>query len=228
MSSGPDVNDSKPYEKTGLCGDITRRLYWRGGYPALQRIHNFSYFNHKLKPMTNCAIYVRVSKTDESQDPTNQLVPLRKFADTLGLEVVAEYEDHASGGSANRPKFQQMLKDAKQRKFDVILIWALDRFSREGISNTVAYIQTLKQSGVGLRSLKESWLDTTSEGMAELLIAIFSWVASQERKRISERTIAGLETAKANGKTLGRPNGAKDKSRRRTSGYNLRWAKTVA
>lgn len=174
--------------------------------------------------MKKTALYLRVSKADDSQDPTNQLEPLRKFADSLDLKVVNEYVDYASGGSANRSKFQQMLKDAKNHKFNMILVWSLDRFSREGISNTLSYLKTLKQASVGLKSLQESWLDTSDSGIGELLIAIMSWVAEQERLRISERTKAGLVIAKANGKKLGRPNGSKDKVRRKKSGYYLRWA----
>lgn len=174
--------------------------------------------------MKTTVLYLRVSKSDESQDPTNQLKPLKKFADSLGLEVVGEYIDKASGGSANRPQFQRMLKDAQKHKFDMILVWSLDRFSREGIGNTLAYLERLKKAKVGLKSLHESWLDTTDEGMGQLLIAIMSWVAQQERLRISERTKAGLVKAIANGKKLGRPNGSKDKNKRKRSGYLLRWA----
>lgn len=174
--------------------------------------------------MKKTALYLRVSKSDESQDPANQLKPLLKMADSLGLEVVVKYIDTASGGSANRPQFQQMLKDAKRHQFDIVLVWSLDRFSREGISNTLSYLKTLKQASVGLKSLQESWLDTSDKGIGELLIAIMSWVAEQERMRISERTKAGLVVAKANGKKLGRPSGSKDKVRRKKSGYLLRWA----
>lgn len=169
-------------------------------------------------------LYLRVSKADDSQTPENQREPLLKLADSLGLEVVGEYVDHASGGNSNRPQFQQMIKDAKKRKFDTILVWSLDRFSREGISNTLHYLEELKKRGIALKSLQESWLDTSDEGMGRLFLAIFSWVAKQERKRISERTKAGLRRAVANGKFLGRPKGAKDKKRRRRSGYWRRWA----
>ena len=99
----------------------------------------------------------------------------------------------------------------------------MDRFSREGISNTLGYLEKLGNSGVALKSLQESWLDTSDQGMGKLLIAIMSWVAQQERQRISERTKAGLIRAKADGKSLGRPSGAKDKGRRKKSGYLLRW-----
>lgn len=168
---------------------------------------------------------MRVSKNDESQNPDNQREPLKNFAGSLGLEVVGEYVDMASGGNSNRPKFQEMLKDAKERKFDIALVWDLSRFSREGISNTLHYLEELKKSGVALKSLQDSWLDTSDNGMGQLLIAIFSWVARQERERISERTKAGLVRAKAGGKLLGRKLGSKDKGRRKKSGYLLRWQK---
>ena len=174
--------------------------------------------------MKKIAIYVRVSKNDESQDPQNQLNPLRDYTKALGGEIVGEYVDLASGGSGDRQRFLQMLNDADRHKFDLILVWALDRLSREGISNTLGYLERLKRNGVALKSLQESWLDTRDDGLGQLLLAIFSWVAQQERKRIVERTKAGLERAKRQGKKLGRPQGAKDFRARRRSGYYLRYA----
>ncbi len=173
--------------------------------------------------MKKAVLYLRVSKNDESQDPQNQKAPLLKLAETLDLEVVGEYIDYASGGNSNRPQFQQMLEDAKKGGFDMILTWSLDRFSREGISNTLHYLEKLKRSKVALKSLRENWLDTSGEGMGHLLIAIMSWVAKQERLRISDRTRAGLTRTKTNGTKLGRPRGSKDKGRRKRSGYFLRW-----
>jgi DNA invertase Pin-like site-specific DNA recombinase len=155
------------------------------------------------------AIYARVSKDEQAsdgslQDPTNQLIPLRKFSEAMDWEVKYEFVDRASGGSANRPEFQRMLGEVKQRHIDLILVWALDRFSREGMVNTLKYIQTLKDYKCGLKSLQESWLDTSQEGVAELLLAIFSWVAKEERRKISERTKAGLAKLKSQGYKLGR------------------------
>jgi len=174
--------------------------------------------------MMRIAIYARVSKNDESQDPSNQLNPLRDYARALGGEVVEEYIDLASGGSGDRENFLRMLNDAEKRKFDLLLVWALDRLSREGISNTLGYLERLRRNGVALKSLQESWLDTRDEGLGQLLLAIFSWVAQQERRRIVERTKAGLERAKRQGKKLGRHPGAKDSRPRRRSGYYLRYA----
>ncbi|MFC1708455.1 recombinase family protein [Candidatus Omnitrophota bacterium] len=174
--------------------------------------------------MMKIAIYARVSKNDDSQDPQNQLNPLRDYAKALGGEVVDEYVDLASGGSSDREHFLRMLSDAEKRRFDLLLVWALDRLSREGISNTLGYLERLRRNGIALKSLQESWLDTRDEGLGQLLLAIFSWVAQQERKRIVERTCAGLARAKRQGKMLGRRVGSKDSRPRKKSGYYLRYA----
>jgi DNA invertase Pin-like site-specific DNA recombinase len=162
------------------------------------------------------AIYARVS-TDE-QNPKNQVEPLRSFAQSLDLEIVEEYIDVVSGGDSNRPGFKRLLAGADAHKFDIILIWALDRFSREGILNTLAYLKRLKNANVSLRSLKESWLNTSDEGMGQLLIAIFSWVAAQERQRLSERTKEGLRGKQNVGKR------GPDKKPRKRGGYYLRYS----
>ena len=164
-------------------------------------------------------IYARCSTDELKQNIENQINPLRAYAQSLNWKITKEYIDYASGGNSNRPYFQSMLDDARKKKFDIILIWALDRFSREGILNTLSYLRTLKQHNVALKSLQESWLDTRDDGMGQLLLAIFSWVAEQERKRISERIKAGLKNAKNVGKR------GKDKKIRRKSGYYRRWSK---
>ncbi len=166
------------------------------------------------------AIYVRVSTDETRQDLNNQLDPLKKMVEALEFETYKVYQDYASGGNSNRPGFQEMLEDARKRKFDLIFVWALDRFSREGILNTLSYLKILKQSNVALKSLQESWLDTRDEGMSELFIAIFSWVAKQERERLVERIKAGLKGKKNVGKR------GKDKTPRKKSGYYLRWKNT--
>lgn len=158
------------------------------------------------------AIYARVSKDETSsdgklQDPQNQIIPLKKFAEAMGWKVDSKriFIDRASGGSANRPAFQEMLREVRQRHIDMVLVWSLDRFSREGISNTLRYISEIKRYKCALKSLQETWMDTSQEGIAELLIAIFSWVAKEERRKISERTKAALAKLKAKGVKLGRP-----------------------
>ena len=152
------------------------------------------------------AIYTRVSKEEEGmQKPENQLLPLRKYCEARGWVVSEEFIDRCSGGTSDRPEFQRMLSRVRQMHFKAILLWSLDRFSREGMSNTLSYIQQLKTYNTGLVSLQETWLDTTQQGIGELLIGIFSWVAAEERRKISERTKAALARLKAKGVKLGRP-----------------------
>lgn len=158
--------------------------------------------------MIKVALYARVSldeKVDSKryQDPNNQLIPLRDYAKSLDHVVVAEYVDHETGNNPNRPEFRKMLRDALLRRFNGILVWKLDRFSREGILNTMAYIKQLKERGIWLKSMTESWLDTSQEGITEIVLAIMSWVAAEERRNISERTKAGIARRRAIGQWHG-------------------------
>ncbi len=163
-----------------------------------------------MEDIKKVALYARVSKDELSsdgrlQDPENQLKPMREFCEAMGWHVSSEFIDRASGGSANRPEFQAMLGRVRQKHYDLVLVWALDRFCREGMTNTLSYIKQLKQYKTGLRSMQESWLDTSQEGVSELLLAIMAWVAYEEKRKISERTKAGLARVRAKGVKLGRP-----------------------
>lgn len=154
-----------------------------------------------LKP-TTAAIYARVSTKDKGQDTENQLAQLRKYAESQGWTVV-EYIDHESGKHADRAAFQRLFAAASRREINMVLVWALDRFTREGVSETFIHIKKLSGYGVEFESLTEPHFRTT--GVAgELMMAIAAWIAKQERARISERTKAGLATARAKGKQLGR------------------------
>src|SRR5215831_16909446 len=149
-----------------------------------------------------CAIYSRVSTT--KQENENQLAQLRAFAGHIGWPIVIEYIDQVTGKNSDRPEFQRMLQDASQRRFDLLLFWSLDRLSRERALETLQHLNRLTGYGVQWRSLTEQFLDST--GMfREAVISILAVVAKQERVRLSERTRAGLERARAQGKILGRP-----------------------
>ena len=150
------------------------------------------------------AIYARVSTKDGRQDAENQLKQLRTFAATQGWEIVHEYVDKASGKRGDRDQFQKMFTAASKRQFDCLLFWSLDRLSREGTVKTLNHLERLNGYGVNYRSFTEQYLDST--GMfKEAVIGILAAVAKQERVRLSERTIAGLERAKADGRVGGRP-----------------------
>jgi DNA invertase Pin-like site-specific DNA recombinase len=150
------------------------------------------------------AIYARVSTKDGRQDTENQLRQLRTFAETQGWTVVQEYVDRASGKRGDREQFQRMFTAASKREFDCLLFWSLDRLSREGTVETLNHLQRLTGYGVDYRSFTEQYLDST--GMfKEAVIGILAAVAKQERVRLSERTVAGLQRAKAQGRIGGRP-----------------------
>jgi DNA invertase Pin-like site-specific DNA recombinase len=122
----------------------------------------------------------------------------------MGWQITAEYVDHESGGKSDREQFQQMFRAASQRKFDVLLFWSLDRLTREGTLPTLQYLTRLSESGIGWRSYTEMYLDSTGI-FKDAVIGILAAIAKQEKIRISERTKAGLERARAKGRTLGRP-----------------------
>jgi len=149
------------------------------------------------------AIYLRVS-TDK-QELENQLQPLLEFANKKGFEVYKVYKDIATGKTSDREEFNAMLQDAHQRKFDAILVWSLDRLSREGMVKTVHLLEHLNNIGVNVISYTEPYLDTSNELARNILLAVVSTLAKAEREKISERTKAGLERLKKEGKKLGRP-----------------------
>src|SRR5947208_12125755 len=97
-----------------------------------------------------------------------------------------------------------MFEDASRRKFDVLLFWSLDRFSREGVLETLQHLQRLTSYGVGWKSFTEQYLDSCGV-FRDAVLSILATIAKQERIRLSERTVAGLERARKAGRIGGRP-----------------------
>ena len=148
------------------------------------------------------AIYTRVSGKSNRQDAANQSLQLIEYCQRQGWEHV-EYTDRMTGTRADRTAFVQMFEDARLKRFDIVLFWALDRFSREGTLQTLQYLQRLDAYGVAWKSFTEQYLDST--GMfRDAVIAILATIAKQEHARLSERVVAGLRRAKREGKVLGR------------------------
>ena len=148
------------------------------------------------------SIYARISTT--KQDCENQLSQLREYARQQNWTVITEYVDTASGAKANRPQFIAMFEAAYRREFDMLLFWALDRFTREGTLQTLNYLQKLTDYGVMYRSYTELWLDSAGP-FRDVVLALLSTLAKQERKRIQERVKAGMARAKREGRKVGRP-----------------------
>lgn len=149
---------------------------------------------------TKTAIYVRVSTFEQSTE--NQKPELERIAKVRELDITHRYEDYISA-TKKRPGYDAMMKDAHRGKFDTLIIWSLDRLGRSMYGNMNAVL-ALDQCGIRIISAKEPWLDSGGP-TRQLLIAIFSWVAEQERLRIVERTNAGMQRARAKGVHIGRP-----------------------
>jgi DNA invertase Pin-like site-specific DNA recombinase len=120
------------------------------------------------------AIYARVSTDDKGQDPENQLAQLRQWAQSAGHQTVEEYVDLESGRSAKRKAFARLFDDAHRRRFDCVVFWALDRFSREGMVPTIMYLQRLAAYGVGFHSYTEAHLATDNELVRNILLALLA------------------------------------------------------
>jgi DNA invertase Pin-like site-specific DNA recombinase len=147
----------------------------------------------------HAALYVRVSTDRQTAD--NQLAEVRQLAVARGYDPVV-CEEIESAAKA-RPVLDRMMADVRAGRVQGVAVWALDRLHRSmtGAINTVLELDRL---GVPVLSVREGWLDTSGP-VRPLLVAIFGWVAEQERTRLIERTKAGLERARRDGKTLGRP-----------------------
>lgn len=150
------------------------------------------------------AIYARVSTKDKGQSTENQVPDLKRYAEVLGYVLYKVYEEEESAGTGKRSKFQQLFADAHQRKFDLVLFWSLDRFSREGALPTLQYLNQLDSWGVGYKSLTEQYLDSTGI-FKEAIVSILATLAKQERVRLSERTKAGMARKVAQGVKMGPP-----------------------
>ena len=171
------------------------------------------------------AIYARVSTKDKGQEVENQLRQLSEFAALQGWTVYREFIDHETAKTDDRAEFQSMFRDASQRKFDVLLFWALDRLSREGVLETLQHLNRLTSYGVNYRSFTEQYFDSCGI-FKDAVISILATIAKQERLRISERVRAGLHRARSRGKRLGRPRVVVDRARiGRLRSQGLSWAK---
>ena len=125
-------------------------------------------------------------------------------------------------GGEYRRALKQALDDAHAGKFQVIVVWALDRINREGAEGALRLIRQFKCRGCILVSVRESWLNAAPE-VQDVLVAFAGWMAQQECRRRSERIKAGLDRRRAQGKPVGRQPGAADKKPRKRSGYVASW-----
>jgi DNA invertase Pin-like site-specific DNA recombinase len=145
-------------------------------------------------------IYARTSTVDQHTE--NQVYDLEQLARQRGLEIIKIYQDQVSGTRARRPGLDQLLSDARQGKFDVVLVWACDRLARS-VSHFLQVLDELGHLNIEFISYREQ-LDTTGP-LGRAVVVIISAIAELERSLIVERVRAGLRRAKLEGRRLGRP-----------------------
>ena len=146
------------------------------------------------------AIYARVSTLD--QEPENQLQELRRYVEARGWTAVEYVDKGVSGAKDRRPALDQLLTDARRRRFDVLVCWRLDRLGRN-LKHLITLLEELQALGIAFVSLAEGIDATTPAG--KLQMHILGAIAEFERERIRERVLAGLQRARTQGKRLGRP-----------------------
>lgn len=136
------------------------------------------------------AIYVRVSTNKQEAD--NQIAQLEPYCQKCGYEIYKTYIDIVSGGKDSRPSYDLMFYEAHQRKFDVVLFWALDRFSRSGTLFTLQKLKELENLNIQWASYTEPYFQSIGQ-FRDVVISIMATLAKIEKERISERTKAGLK-----------------------------------
>lgn len=169
------------------------------------------------------AIYARVSTLD--QNPENQTQELEKYAKTRNYVIYDNYVDKISGAKESRPQLNKLMEDARQGRFEAVIVWKIDRLGR----NVVHMGQIIQEwENLGIDLIITTLGVDTSTPTGKLVLGVLMQIAQFERELIRERIILGLKRKKREyaktGKKLGRPKGAHDKKRRTTSGYVLRWA----
>src|SRR6476660_7699637 len=147
-----------------------------------------------------CAIYARVSTWD--QEPENQLQELRRYAEARNWTAVEYIDRGVSGAKDRRPSLDRLVADARRRRFDVLVVWRLDRLGRN-LKHLVTLLEDMQAVGIAFVSLGEGIDCTTAAGRLQL--HVLAALAEFERARIAERVRAGLSRVRASGRRLGRP-----------------------
>ena len=151
--------------------------------------------------MSKVALYARVSTSEQSTD--SQLLDLRRYVRERGWHIFKEFVDNGiSGTKDSRPALNELMNDAKKRRFDTVLVWRFDRFARS-TKHLILALEEFRNLGIDFVSYQEN-IDTSSP-LGSAIFTIISAVAQLERDIIAERVKAGLRRARENGKKLGRP-----------------------
>ena len=153
--------------------------------------------------MKRAALYMRVSTKGHNQTTETQALALREYAAHRGFLIVEEYRDDGiSGSKDSRPALDRLMRDARARRFDVVIVARFDRFARS-VSHLLRALEEFSHLGVDFVSLSES-IDTSTP-MGRMIFTVLGAVAELERNLIKERVQMGISRARKQGKALGRP-----------------------
>ena len=167
-------------------------------------------------------VYYRISTSDK-QDIAMQVKSVKDYCEREGIKIYKEYSDKGvSGSKESRPAFDKLLNDMRNKLFDCIVVYKLDRIGRS-ISHLLKLFEEFSKKDIKFISVTQNFNTTTPEG--RLFLRMMMLLAEYERELTISRINSGLDRARAEGKTLGRPEGSKDKGRRRRAGYINRWLK---
>ena len=146
------------------------------------------------------ALYLRVSTID--QHPETQLLDLRQLAAQRGFEIITEYTDRISGAKARRPGLDQLMKEARRGRFDVVLVWVCDRIARS-TRHFLEVLDELNRLNSEFVSFREQ-IDTGGP-LGGAIVVIIGAIAELERNLIVERVRAGIRRARLEARSIGRP-----------------------
>ena len=149
--------------------------------------------------MKRAALYLRVSTLD--QHPETQLYDLRQMAQQRGFAIVGEYTDRVSGARVKRPGLDQMMRDARRGRFEVLLVWASDRLARS-VKHFLEVLDELNRLNIEFVSFREQ-IDTGGP-LGRAVVVIIGAIAELERNLIVERVRAGMRRARLEGRHIGR------------------------
>ncbi len=149
--------------------------------------------------MKRAVLYMRVSTVD--QHPETQLLDLRQMAAQRGYEIVREYTDRISGVKARRPGLDELMRDARRGRFDVLMTWACDRIARS-TRHLLEVLDELNRLNIEYVSFREN-LDTSGP-LGRAIVVIIGAISELERNLIIERVRAGMRRAKLDGTHIGR------------------------
>ena len=181
-------------------------------------------------------VYYRISTRDK-QNISMQIKAVKDYCEREGIEIVKEYQDIGESGSKeSRPQFDLMINDMRNKLFDCVVVYKLDRIGRS-LSHLVKLFEEFKKKNINFISVTQSINTLTPEG--RMFLHMLMVLAEYERELTISRVNSGLDRAREQLKkdgygitkqktrytALGRPKGSVDKKRRRTSGYVNRWLK---